>query len=254
MSERRACAMLNMSRSVYRYKAKPSDDEELREQLLNLAAWKPRWGFQKMYAFLKNQRHSWNHKRVRRIYRALGLNLRIKPKKILPSRDPRPLVAPKEANFSWSLDFMHNSLANGRTIRTLNIIDDFNREGLWIEVDTSIPSARVVRVLDMLALWRGYPQQLRLDNGPELISQTLADWAEEHGVILAFIQPGKPVQNAYVERFNRTYREDVLDAYLFHTVAEVQAITQDWLEEYNAIRPHQALGNLPPYQYVPDQP
>lgn len=254
MSEQRACAMLNMSRSVYRYKAKPSDDEELREQLLNLAAWKPRWGFQKMYAFLKNQRHSWNHKRVRRIYRALGLNLRIKPKKILPSRDPRPLVAPKEANFSWSLDFMHNSLANGRTIRTLNIIDDFNREGLWIEVDTSIPSARVVRVLDMLALWRGYPQQLRLDNGPELISQTLADWAEEHGVILAFIQPGKPVQNAYVERFNRTYREDVLDAYLFHTVAEVQAITQDWLEEYNAIRPHQALGNLPPYQYVPDQP
>ena len=246
--------MLNMSRSVYRYKAKPSDDEELREQLLNLAAWKPRWGFQKMYAFLKNQRHSWNHKRVRRIYRALGLNLRIKPKKRLPSRDPRPLVAPKEANFSWSLDFMHNSLANGRTIRTLNIIDDFNREGLWIEVDTSIPSARVVRVLDMLALWRGYPQQLRLDNGPELISQTLADWAEEHGVILAFIQPGKPVQNAYVERFNRTYREDVLDAYLFHTVAEVQAITQDWLEEYNAIRPHQALGNLPPYQYVPDQP
>lgn len=254
MSERRACAMLNMSRSVYRYKAKPSDDEELREQLLNLAAWKPRWGFQKMYAFLKNQRHSWNHKRVRRIYRALGLNLRIKPKKRLPSRDPRPLVAPKEANFSWSLDFMHNSLANGRTIRTLNIIDDFNREGLWIEVDTSIPSARVVRVLDMLALWRGYPQQLRLDNGPELISQTLADWAEEHGVILAFIQPGKPVQNAYVERFNRTYREDVLDAYLFHTVAEVQAISQDWLEEYNAIRPHQALGNLPPYQYVPDQP
>lgn len=254
MSERRACAMLNMSRSVYRYKAKPSDDEELREQLLNLAAWKPRWGFQKMYAFLKNQRHSWNHKRVRRIYRALGLNLRIKPKKRLPSRDPRPLVAPKEANFSWSLDFMHNSLANGRTIRTLNINDDFNREGLWIEVDTSIPSARVVRVLDMLALWRGYPQQLRLDNGPELISQTLADWAEEHGVILAFIQPGKPVQNAYVERFNRTYREDVLDAYLFHTVAEVQAISQDWLEEYNAIRPHQALGNLPPYQYVPDQP
>ena len=172
--------MLNLSRSVYRYKAKPSDDEELREQLLSLAARKPRWGFQKMYAYLKNQGHSWNHKRVRRIYRALGLNLRVKPKKRLPVRDPQPLVAPKEANFSWSLDFMHDSLANGRTIRTLNIIDDFNREGLWIEVDTSIPSARVVRVLDMLALWRGYPRQLRIDNGPELISRTLADWAEEY--------------------------------------------------------------------------
>ena len=159
MSERQACVMLNLSRSVYRYKAKPSDDEELREQLLSLASRKPRWGFQKMFAYLKNQGRSWNHKRVRRVYRVLGLNLRVKPKKRLPVRNPQPLVAPAEANISWSLDFMHDSLANGRTIRTLNIIDEFNREGLWIEVDTSIPAARVVRVLDMLALWRGYPKQ-----------------------------------------------------------------------------------------------
>ena len=254
MSERQACALLNLSRSVYRYQAQPSDDEELCEQLLSLASRKPRWGFRKMFAYLKNQGRSWNHKRVRRVYRDLGLNLRVKPKKRLPVRDPQPLVAPAEANISWSLDFMHDSLASGRTIRTLNIIDDFNREGLWIEVDTSIPAARVVRVLDMLALWRGYPKQLRLDNGPELISQTLADWAAEHDVALAFIQPGKPAQNAFIERFNRTYREAVLDAYLFQTVAEVQAITEDWLEEYNAIRPHEALGHVPPYQYVPRQP
>ena len=254
MSERQACVMLNLSRSVYRYKAKSSDNEELREQLLSLASRKPRWGFQKMFAYLKNQGRSWNHKRVRRVYRTLGLNLRVKPKKRLPVRNPQPLVAPAEANISWSLDFMHDSLANGRTIRTLNIIDEFNREGLWIEVDTSIPAARVVRVLDMLALWRGYPKQLRLDNGPELISQTLADWASEHDVALAFIQPGKPAQNAFIERFNRTYREAVLDAYLFHTIAEVQAITEDWLEEYNAIRPHEALGDVPPYQYALKQP
>jgi len=253
MSERQACALLNMSRSVYRYQARPSDDEELREQLLNLASRKPGWGFQKMFAYLKNQGYGWNHKRVRRVYRALELNLRVKPKKRLPVRDPQPLVAPAEANISWSLDFMHDSLANGRTIRTLNIIDEFNREGLWIEVDTSIPAARVVRVLDMLALWRGYPKQLRLDNGPELISQTLADWAAEHEVALAFIQPGKPAQNAFIERFNRTYREAILDAFLFHTVAEVQAITEDWLEEYNAIRPHEALGDVPPYQYASKQ-
>ena len=254
MSERQACAMMKLSRSVYRYQAQPSDDEELRDQLLSLASRKPRWGFQKMFAYLKNRGHKWNHKRVRRVYRALGLNIRVKPKKRLPVRDPQPLVAPAEANITWSLDFMHDSLANGRTIRTLNIIDDFNREGLWIEVDTSIPAARVVRVLDMLALWRGYPKQIRLDNGPELISQTLADWAAEHDVALAFIQPGKPAQNAFIERFNRTYREAVLDAYLFYTVAEVQAITEDWLEEYNAIRPHEALGHVPPYQYVPKQP
>ncbi len=250
MSERQACALLNLSRSVYRYQARPSDDEELREQLLSLASRKPRWGFQKMFAYLKNQGRSWNHKRVRRVYRLLGLNLRVKPKKRLPVRNPQPLVAPAEANICWSLDFMHDSLVNGRTIRTLNIIDEFNREGLWIEVDTSIPAARVVRVLDMLALWRGYPKQLRLDNGPELISQTLADWAAEHDVSLAFIQPGKPAQNAFIERFNRTYREAVLDAFLFHSIAEVQAITEDWLEEYNAIRPHEALGDVPPYHYA----
>ena len=254
ISERQACEMLKLSRTAYRYQAKPSDDEAIRESLETLAARKPRWGFPKMYAYLKNQGHAWNHKRVRRIYRELRLNLRVKPKKRLPKRDPQPLVAPEEANHSWSLDFMHDSLANGRTIRTLNIIDDFNREGLWIEVDTSIPAARVVRVLDMLSLWRGYPNQLRIDNGPELVSKTLAEWSEEHDVLLAFIQPGKPAQNAYIERFNRTYREAVLDAYLFHTVEEVQALTEDWLEEYNAVRPHAALGNVPPYQYAPKQP
>ena len=254
MSERQACALLDLSRSLYRYQAKPSDDEELSEQLLSLASRKPRWGFQKMFAYLRNQGRSWNHKRVRRVYRVLGLNIRVKPKKRLPVRDPLPLIAPAEANICWSLDFMHDSLANGRTIRTFNIIDEFNREGLWIEIDTSIPAARVVRVLDMLALWRGYPKQLRLDNGPELISQTLADWAAEHNVALAFIQPGKPAQNAFIERFNRTYREAVLDAFLFHTVAEVQAITEDWLEEYNAIRPHEALGDVPPYQYALKEP
>ena len=145
------------------------------------------------------------------------------------------------------------SLANGRPIRTLNILDDFNREGLWIEVAPSLPAARVVRVLDMLAQWHGYPAQLRIDNGPELISQTLADWAEEHRVQLAFIQPGKPAQNAFIERFNRTYREEILDAYLFDSVTEAQALTEAWLEEYNAIRPHEALGGVPPYQYQPEK-
>ena len=254
MSERQACALLQLSRTAYRYQAKRRDDESIREQLLALASKKLRWGFPKMFAYLRNQGYSWNHKRVKRIYRELGLNLQVKPRKRLPKRNPQPLEAPVEANQSWSLDFMHDSLANGRTIRTLNIIDDFNREGLWIEVDTSIPSARVIRVLEMLALWRGYPNQLRLDNGPEFISQTLADWAEAHQVRLAFIQPGKPAQNAYIERFNRTFREDILDAYLFHTIDEVQAIANDWLEEYNAVRPHQALGDVPPYQFRSDSP
>jgi putative transposase len=254
LSERKACKVLSLSRTVYRYQAKSSDEEEIREVLLTLASRKPRWGFPKMFAYLRNKGHGWNHKRVRRIYRELGLNIRVKPKKRFPSRNPKPLEAPVDANISWSIDFMHDSLANGRTIRALNIIDDFNREALWIEIDTSLPSARVVRALDILALWRGYPKQLRLDNGPEFISQNLELWADEHDVDLGFIDPGKPAQNAYIERFNRTFREDVLDAYLFDTIDEVQAIADDWLEEYNAIRPHQPLGNLPPYQFKSNNP
>jgi len=145
---------------------------------------------------------------------------------------------------------MSDSLASGRAFRTLNILDDFNREALWIEVDISLPAERVIRVLEMLIDWRGNPKQIRMDNGPELISGRLKIWAEEHQIILVHIQPGKPSQNAYVERFNRTFREDVLDAYLFDSLDEAREITEEWLEEYNAIRPHEALQGLPPYQYA----
>jgi putative transposase len=145
---------------------------------------------------------------------------------------------------------MSDSLSNGRAFRTLNILDDYNREALWIEVDTSIPAERVIRVLEVLLLWRGTPRQIRMDNGPELISQQLAEWAQEHHIELAHIQPGKPAQNAYIERFNRTFRQEVLDAYLFDDLQEVRAITEDWLRQYNIIRPHQALQGLTPYQYA----
>jgi putative transposase len=157
---------------------------------------------------------------------------------------------PEQSNQSWSLDFMSDSLSNGRAFRTLNILDDYNREALWIEVDTSLPAERVIRVLDVLLLWRGTPRQIRMDNGPELISQRLAEWAQEHHVELAHIQPGKPAQNAYIERFNRTFREEVLDAYLFDDLQEVRAITEHWLYEYNTIRPHEALQGLTPKQYA----
>jgi len=246
----RACRVAGMSRSGFRYQAKKPEDQEIIEQLQVIAERKPRWGFKKMFDYLKFQGFRWNHKRVYRVYCEMQLNLRVKPKKRLPTRYPKPLKVPEAANISWSLDFMSDSLSSGRVFRTLNIIDDFNREGLWIEVDTSIPAERVVRVLEMLALWRGYPHQLRIDNGPELISRRLAQWAEQNNVTLAFIQPGKPAQNAYIERFNRTYREDVLDAYLFDSLKEVQAITEDWIEEYNTIRPHDALGGLPPYHFL----
>ena len=229
------------------------DEGVIQEELQRLADRKPRWGFGKMYAYLRLQDRPWNHKKVRRIYREMGLHLRVKPKKRLPARDPEPLVQPEAANQSWSLDFMSDSLANGQAIRTLNIIDDFNREALWIEIAKSLPAAKVVRVLEMIGAWRGWPRQIRVDNGPELISHRLVGWARNHGIHLEYIQPGKPAQNAYIERFNRTYREDVLDAYLFFTIEEAREITAAWIEEYNAMRPHEALGGVPPYQFHPSQ-
>ncbi len=145
---------------------------------------------------------------------------------------------------------MSDSLSDGRTFRTLNVIDNFNREALWIEVDTSLPAERVVWVLEGLLLWRAAPTQIRMDNGPELISQRLERWAKDKQIELPHIQPGKPAQNAYIERFNRTYREDILDAYLFDTLEEVRSITEQWLEEYNTIRPHEALQGLSPRQFA----
>jgi len=180
----------------------------------------------------------------------MALHLKRKPKKRLPARTAQPLAVPGQANQIWSLDFMSDSLSNGRAFRTLNVIDDFNREALWIEVDTSLPAERVVRVLETLLLERTAPQSIRMDNGPELISQRLENWAKDKHIDLLHIQPGKPAQNAYIERFNRTYREDVLDAYLFDDLEEVRHITERWLEDYNTIRPHQALQGLPPRQFA----
>lgn len=251
MSERQACHTVQVSRCGYRYQAKRTTDEPIAQELRQLAEQQPRWGCDKMINYLRNQtEHAWNHKRIRRVYRALSLHLKRKPKKRLPARAAQPLTVPEQRNQTWSLDFMSDALSTGRTFRTLNVIDDFNREALWIEVDTSLPAERVVCVLEQLLSWRGKPTNIRMDNGPELISQRLENWAKEKQIELLHIQPGKPAQNAYIERFNRTYREEVLDAYLFDDLQEVRYITEQWLEAYNTIRPHDALQGLPPRQFA----
>jgi putative transposase len=145
---------------------------------------------------------------------------------------------------------MHDALASGQRFRTFNVLDDFSRECLGIEVDTNLPAARVLRVLDRIVAWRGLPAKLRMDNGPELISVLLADWAEKNGVALEFIQPGKPTQNSYIERFNKTYRQEVLDFYLFKSLSEVKEITENWLRQYNEERPHESLGDLTPAEFL----
>jgi len=253
LSERKACKTVNLNRCTFRCSTKNMEDPRIAKELRQLAEFHPRWGCGKMTDYLRNQGHTWNHKRIRRVYRALSLHLQRKPKKRLPARTAHPLVVPAKADQTWSLDFMSDTLSDGRTFRTLNVIDDFNREALWIEVDTSLPAERVVRVLEQLLFWRGKPNSIRMDNGPELISQRLAEWAQKQQIELAHIQPGKPAQNAYIERFNRTFREDVLDAYLFDDLQEVREITQQWLEDYNTIRPHEALQGLPPRPFALQQ-
>ncbi len=157
-----------------------------------------------------------------------------------------PLVAVAQINETWSMDFMSDSSMSGRKFRTFNLIDDFNRESLVIEIDTSLPAQRVIRALDQTIEWRGKPKRIRMDNGPEFVSLALALWCEGKGIILQFIQPGKPTQNAYIERFNGSFRRDVLDAYLFENIKQVRALAEEWMEDYNNHRPHDALGGRSP--------
>jgi putative transposase len=172
-----------------------------------------------------------------------------KGKQRLPNRYPQPLAVPASENQSWSMDFMSDALKCGRKFRTFNVVDDFNRAALGIEIDLNLPSKRVIRILERIAEWRGYPSQIRMDNGPEFTALVLSEWAEEHGVLLEFIKPGKPTQNGYIERFNRTYRTEVLDYYLFSDLDEVRDITSRLVMEYNEERPHESLGDLTPVEY-----
>lgn len=250
VSERRACRIVGLSRTVRWYRHRPRNDEAVINVLNHLVETYPLWGFGKMFAWIRNQGYVWNRKRVYRVYCLMKLNRRMTKRKRLPKRYPVPLQEPTGPNLCWSMDFMSDALLDGRQIRTLNVIDDFNREVLAIEIDTSLPAARVVRTLNRVAEWHGYPARIRVDNGPEFISSALAQWAEQHQVQLAFIQPGRPDQNGYIERFNRTYREDVLDFYLFSNLHEVRAITERWITTYNEERPHDALGGMTPRAYA----
>lgn len=247
---RQACEALFISECSYRYTPKLSDENAvIADRLIRLTHNQRNWGFGLCFLYLRNVKgYRWNHKRVYRIYRELELNLRIKPKKRLVREKPEPLAVPEAINQVWSMDFMHDRLEDGRAFRLFNVIDDYNREGLGMEVDFSLPAERVVRSLEQVIEWRGSPQVIRCDNGPEYISHSLAAWAEGKGIRLEHIQPGKPQQNAYIERYNRTVRYDWLGQYLFSSIAEVQEFATRWLWTYNHERPNMALGGITPKQ------
>ncbi len=244
MSIRHACQAFEVSQTCYRYQAKASEENvQIADWLVRLTTTYRDWGFGLCFLHLRNVKgFGWNHKRVYRIYRELELNLRIKPKKRLVRERPEPLSVPEAINQVWSMDFMHDQLADGRSFRLFNVLDDFNREGLGIEVDLSLPSARVIRSLDQIIDWRGKPNAIRCDNGPEYISGALLAWAQQRGIRIEHIQPGKPQQNAYVERYNRTVRYAWLATTLFDTIEQVQDKATRWLWTYNHERPNMALG------------
>ena len=245
-----ACTLFSISETCYRYESKLNyENNIIADWLLRLTASQRNWGFGLCYLYLRNVKHfKWNHKRIYRIYRELELNLRIKPKKRLTREKPESLSVPDNINQCWSMDFMHDDLQNGRKYRLFNVIDDFNREGLVMEIDYSLPAERVIRALEQAMEWRGKPLCLRCDNGPEYVSHLLAEWANKNDIQLLFTQPGNPQQNAYVERYNRTVRYDWLNQYLFSSLEEVQEFATQWLWSYNNERPNMAIGGIPPRQ------
>ncbi len=249
-SHRQACILVKLPRTTCAYTSKPKDDAAVHDKLDLLTQKHPNIGFWSCYYRLRNRGERINHKRLRRIYRAMNLHIRRRPKRRLPDRIKLPLMVPTGANQCWSLDFMSDALTDGRKFRVLNIIDDFNRESLQIEVDTSLPARRVQRVLDNVVAQRGLPGNIRSDNGPEFISHLMEQWCEDNKVSWHYIQPGKPTQNAFIERQNGSMRRELLNAYQFDSLKEVRAMCSEWQRDYNSERPHKALGYLSPVTYA----
>jgi len=251
VSIRQGCRAVGLARSTYRYTPKPKQDDAVINELNRLVATHPAIGFWQSYHRLRLDGRPWNHKRVYRIYTALGLNIRRRAKKRLPAHVKQRLFQPTGPNQIWSLDYIHDSLWNGCTFRMLNVLDDYNRQVLRIEADTCLPARRVIRVLEQLEESCGLPSMIRVDNGPEFISHRLDTWCKDRKITLAFIQPGKPTQNAYVERLNGSLRRELLNAYVFRTLDEVREKAQEWQYDYNHPRPHKSLGQQPPVSLLP---
>lgn len=250
ISTHRACKLFELEPSVYHYKKQKRDDSEIEDSLRTLAESHTNWGFWLMFYHLRMRNCQWNHKRVYRVYTNMKLSKRRKYKRRLPSRIKEPLLQPLMPNLAWSMDFMHDSLNYGRTFRSFNVIDDFNREALNITIDTALNSHRIIRELNQLIDWRGKPEKIRVDNGPEFVAAAMAEWAKSNAIELQFIQKGKPQQNAFIERFNRTYRTEVLDAYAFESMRDVRQLTHSWMWIYNNERPHSALQYHTPTQFM----
>lgn len=250
LSQRRACDLVNLRRSTFRYEPRNKDDDHIRERMREIAKKKRRYGYRRVHIMLHREGLVINHKRTERIYREEGLSLKNRKKKRIKSTVRVPLPKPEARNDAWAMDFMSDSLYDGRRFRILNIIDMGSRECLAGEVDTSIPGKRVTRVLDRLIFLRGKPKAIICDNGPEFTSIAMDQWSYQKGVELMFITPGKPLENAFVESFNGKFRDECLNEHWFMNLHDARTKIEKWRNEYNHERPHSSLGNMTPIEYA----
>jgi putative transposase len=249
-SERRCCDLIGLWRSSCRYVGRSDDDAPLRLQIRDHASRWKRFGYRQIHGLLRLSGVVVNHKKVYRIYSEEGLKVRRRLRKKL-SFVRTPVPVPSVPNERWSMDFMHDRLTNGRTLRLFNVLDEFSREGLAIEIDSSISSNRVIHVLERLGMIRGkLPDSIVMDNGPEFRSQAVFEWGQKNNVHLDYIQPGKPTQNCFVESFNGTVRDECLNENLFFSLSHARQLISEWLEKYNEVRPHSSLKGLPPTRYL----
>jgi putative transposase len=250
LSERAACRLVGLSTSVLRYRPRGDGNDTLRECLKALAGQHRRHGYRMLHSRLRNDGWAINVKRTYRVYREEGLMVRKRRRKKRPVAERQPLVRPVQPNEVWSMDFVFDELANGRRVKTLTVVDDCSKEAVQIAVDTSIPALYVTRVLDQVKAERGLPKVIRTDNGPEFAGRTMQTWAAKNGVELRFIQPGKPVQNAYIESFNSRFRDECLSQHWFASLSHMRSVIDNWREDYNHHRPHSTLGYVPPSVYA----
>jgi putative transposase len=250
LSERRACALARVSRSVFRYEPRRPADVEVRQRLRELATERPRFGYRRLGLLLQREGLTINHKRVYRIYSEERLTMRRRRRK-QAARLPREAVpAPEQPNQRWSMDFVSDTLSSGKTIRALTIVDNHSRLCPAIEVDNSLTGERVIRTLERAIETHGKPSVLMTDNGPEFTCKALDAWAYRRGIKLHFIRPGKPVDNAHVESFNGRLRDECLNQHWFRSVEEARQLVESWRLDYNSIRPHSALGGRSPEEYL----
>ncbi|WP_390612106.1 IS3 family transposase [Sedimentisphaera cyanobacteriorum] len=245
-----SCKAAGISRGSFYYTPSRNDDAEVKRQIELVIDSRPRRGFPKIFDSIRRKGYSWNHKKVYRVYKENEFQLNNRKKNLIRQIELKPMPEATRANEIWSIDFMSDSLSNGRPFRAFNVIDEFNREALDIEIDTSLPSLRIIRSLELIGSDRGFPRFIRSDNGPEFRSLQFRRFCCRNRIRHRRIEAGKPQQNSFIERFNRSYREDILDMYSFKNLSEARNLTLDWLIEYNYERGHESLGGKTPVEYV----